>query len=108
MNDLESLKKSLFCEDEDMVAHVYTFPVPATAEQPRKILEEAGELVNAYARWDISRAVMPTKRVSVNVEDELADVVMACCNMAAAEGIDLQKAMERCAERQMRRGRYEG
>ena len=51
---------------------------------------------------------MPTKRVSVNVEDELADVVMACCNMAAAEGIDLQKAMERCAERQMRRGRYEG
>ena len=108
MNDLETLKKSLFYEDEDMVAHVYTFPVPATAEQPRKILEEAGELVDAYARWDISRAVMPTKRVSVNVEDELADVVMACCNMAAAEGIDLQKAMERCAERQMRRGRYEG
>ena len=32
---------------------------------------------------------------------------MACCNMAAAEGIDLEAAMERCVERQARRGRYE-
>ncbi len=107
MNDLENLRE-MFEREAGSTAHVYTFPVPATAEQPRKILEEAGELVDAYARWDISRAVVPTKRVSVNVEDELADVVMACCNMASAEGIDLAKAMERCAERQARRGRYEG
>lgn len=39
--------------------------------------------------------------------DEIADCIQACVNLGDRYGIDLQAAMERCEERNRKRGRYE-
>ena len=39
--------------------------------------------------------------------DEIADCIQACCNLADRYGIELQAAMERCEERNHKRGRYQ-
>lgn len=39
--------------------------------------------------------------------DEIADCIQACVNLADRYGIDLRAAMERCEERNRRRGRYD-
>jgi len=39
--------------------------------------------------------------------DEIADVIQAACNLAQRYDIDLQSAIERCEERNRKRGRYD-
>lgn len=74
-------------------------------QQPRKIAEEACELIEAMA----DMPCIPNQRV----EDEWADCVMALVNFAASANLvskgkfDVRGAIERCEERQRERGRYE-
>lgn len=74
-------------------------------EQPKKIAEEACELIEAFA----DTPCVPNRRV----EDEWADCVMALVNFAVAANqlgqgkFDVKAAIERCEKRQMERGRYD-
>ena len=72
-----------------------TFVMGTDKEGIVKLLEEASEVHGAWERGDPD-----------GMADELADVVQAACNLAARYGIDLDAAMERCRERNHRRGRY--
>ena len=73
--------------------------------QPKKIAEEACELIEALA----NTPYVPNRRV----EDEWADCVMALVNFAVAANqigqgkFDVKAAIERCEKRQMERGRYD-
>lgn len=75
-------------------------------QQPKKIAEEACELIEALA----DTPCLPNQRV----EDEWADCVMALVNFAVSANdvhkgnFDIRAAIKRCEERQMERGRYEG
>ena len=73
-----------------------------------KPLEEASEVLEAWGAW---RKSIKSKRYSPKrrqeLEDEIADCIQACVNLAAALGIkDLGPAMRRCESRNKRRGRY--
>lgn len=75
-----------------------------------KVLEEAAECQVEYKRYKemsegLSGDVCTYYRN--RFEDELADVVMACCNLAEKEDIDLQAAIEFCEHKNRARGRYE-
>lgn len=72
------------------------FPgVQPTKEQALKVLEEAAEVVEAFKSGE-------------DVNDEIADTIQACCNLAAALGVtDLTPYLARCEERNRRRGRYD-
>ncbi len=82
-------------------------------EQACKVLEEAAEVFGAWQEIDaccgprqceqceiINVCAMP-----VEFADEIADVIQAACNLAERYGIDVEKAMRRCTERQHERGR---
>lgn len=76
--------------------------------QALKPLEEASEVLEAWKAW---RKSIKSKRYSPKrrqeLEDEIADCIQACVNLAAALGIkDLSPAMRRCESRNKRRGRY--
>lgn len=75
-----------------------------------KVLEEAGELQVAYKSYCFSKLTAPPDCLGFSrtrAEDELADVVMACCNLAQVAGFDLQAALDRCETRNRERGRYD-
>ena len=72
-----------------------TFVMGTDKEGIVKLLEEASEVHGAWERGDPG-----------GMADELADVVQAACNLAARFDLDLDAAMERCRERNHRRGRY--
>lgn len=67
-----------------------------------KVLEEAAECQVAYKDWKTSGG----DTHALEFVDELADVVMAACNLAELEGIDLQSAIGFCEKRNEARGRY--
>ena len=78
-----------------------------------KPLEEAAE---AFAAWQrllgnrICDGYGPVleRCARADLVDECCDVITATCNLLAALGVtDLTDAMERCEERNERRGRYE-
>lgn len=74
-----------------------------------KPLEEASEILEAWKAWrkaslKHSASKMKWRR---ELEDEIADCIQACVNLAAALGIDdLGPAMKRCEARNLHRGRY--
>lgn len=94
-----------------MLLEYDTFVMGTDKEAALKPLEEAAEVFGA---WQVLAAPgsefvvefgggRPLER---NLADEIADCIQACCNLAARYGIDLDTAMERCRERNHRRGRY--
>lgn len=82
---------------------VRAFPgVQPTKEKALKPLEEAAEVFGAWQRYGAD----DWKDVLV---DEIADTVQACCNLAAALGVDdLTPYLAACEERNRKRGRYDG
>lgn len=76
--------------------------------QAMKPLEEASEVLEAWKAWrksTKSKKYSPKRRQEL--EDEIADCIQACVNLAAALGIkDLGPAMRRCMVRNKRMGRY--
>ena len=78
-----------------------------------KPLEEAAEAFAAWQRFlgnricDGDGSVLE-RCARADLVDECCDVITATCNLLAALGVtDLTDAMERCEERNERRGRYE-
>lgn len=92
-----------------------TFLVGDDKEAARKLPEEAAEAFAEWVRCDELAPSADYRRLDRGggfyrvdrLADELADVVMAACNLAARYGIDLQEAMGRCEARNRERGRYE-
>lgn len=84
---------------------VQTFDTGCTdKEQAVKVLEEAAEVFGAWqyvSQFNPLGMMLNANRLA----DEIADVIMAACNLAARYGIDLDAAMLRCHERNHRRGR---
>ena len=77
-----------------------------------KVLEEAAEtfgswqvLDREYTRANDDKPYMPVLRT--RIEDEIADVIQAACNLADRYDLDIESAMERCKIRNRERGRYE-
>lgn len=73
--------------------------------QAVKVLEEAGEVVDATKRF-IARQDAPTR---TELLDECADVCQAVANLLAALGVDGDEwaaAVGRCEKRNRERGRY--
>lgn len=72
-----------------------------------KVMEEAAE---AYAAWQAySKATDKTdvSRTRGELADELADVITAAVDLARCCGIVLQDALDRCAMRNVARGRID-
>lgn len=90
---------------------VRTFRMGTDKAAALKPLEEAAEVFGAwqeYDRWlgiDISEKYRIEERTML--ADEIADCIQACVNLADRYGIDLQAAMDRCEERNVKRGRYD-
>ena len=93
---------------------VRAFPgaVPDKA-QALKVLEEAAEVVGAFKRADpgdvlpVARQFPDCNKRILPLVDEIADTIQACCNLAAALGVDdLAPYLARCEERNRERGRY--
>lgn len=77
--------------------------------QALRPLEEASEVLEAWKAWRKAslKHSASKKRRQRELEDEIADCILACVNLAAAFGIeDLGPAMKRCEIRNKRRGRY--
>lgn len=77
----------------------------------RKVLEEAGEVLEAWGVWDElkdwSDFYDDFKRKEL--VDECADVIQATTNLLFALGVkDATEAMKRCEVRNEKRGRYSG
>lgn len=77
-----------------------------------KVLEEAAEsfgswqvLDREYARANDEKPYMPA--LITDLEDEIADVIQAACNLADLYNLDIEAAMKRCEIRNRERGRYE-
>lgn len=77
-----------------------------------KVLEEAAELQVAFKAWG-GRITEPTYTTDhyrqkqadqAYVEDELADVMIACVNLAEKHGLDIEAGLMRKNETNMIRG----
>lgn len=99
---------------------VRTFP-GATPDKAHalKPLEEAAEVFGAWQVWDsfdvgALRELYTPEQLRLygiaNRRDllaEIADTIQACCNLAAALGVeDMTPYLARCEERNRKRGRY--
>lgn len=78
--------------------------------QARKVLEEAGEVVDQCATWigavEYAEYSPDASEERQALIDECCDAITATCNLLEMLGVtDLREAMERCAERQRERGR---
>lgn len=74
--------------------------------QALKVLEEASEVYAAWQDWANDEDFEPYYRA--DLLDEIADVIQAACNLAAALGVtDFTPRMEACRARNEERGRYE-
>ena len=98
---------------------VRAFPrVAPDKAQALKVLEEASETVEAFKKWldehfrcraswchDGDGDEIAMREVLM---DEIADTIQACCNLAAALGVeDMTPYLARCEERNRKRGRYD-
>ena len=96
-----------------MTVSVRTFSCGTDKEAARKPAEEALEV---YAAWELMGRELANPcdgysnahTATLDLADELADCVTACCNLAARYGLDLQAAIERVERRNRKRGRYGG
>lgn len=88
------------------VGSVATFEsVKPDKAQALKVLEEASEAYAAWQDWANGEDFKPYYRS--DLLDEIADVIQAACNLAAALGVtDLTPYMEECRIRNRKRGRY--
>lgn len=88
------------------VGEVAPFPgAKPDKAQALKLLEEAAEVFGAWQDWDRGTDFKPKSRIAVL--DEIADVVQAACNLAAAFGVtDFAPYMQDCRIRNEERGRY--
>lgn len=84
---------------------VRTFPhVAPNKAQALKVLEEASETVEAFKKWLLADWASAE---FTDLMDEIADTIQACCNLAAALGVDdMTPYLARCEERNRERGRY--
>lgn len=100
---------------------VRPFAIPLLFDQKAvavKLLEEAAEAFGAWQTYSLacqeSESMMEDADMIVSdarsdLIDELADVMQAACNLAAACGIDdLRDALNECEARNAFRGRYPG
>ena len=97
------------------IGTVQTFKdVKADKEQAIKILEEAGEVVDAFKAYREAALTDWTEPDNVNeyrmacdhLIDECADVLQATCNLLSALNVvDITKWIERCKAKNERRGR---
>lgn len=73
-----------------------------------KPLEEAAEVFGAWQLMrDTEEAGLNPKHEKADLVDEIADTIQACCNLAAALGVeDMTPYLARCEERNRKRGRY--
>lgn len=88
------------------VGSVATFEsVKPDKAQALKVLEEAAEVFGAWQLWDGGPGYKSISRIVML--NEIADVIQAACNLAAALGVtDFAPYMERCHVRNSKRGRY--
>lgn len=88
---------------------VRAFPgsVPDKA-QALKVLEEAAEVFGAWQEYEYgTEEQRSSESTTYFIVNEIADTVQACCNLAAALGVDdLAPYLARCEERNRERGRY--
>ena len=101
------------------IGGVRTFrDVAPDKEQALKPLEESAEVFGAWQLWDkwnrpdvedeypgidLGGTMHVYKKIIV---DECCDVITATCNLLESLGVtDIREAMERCAERNRKRGR---
>lgn len=99
----------------EMSLTIRPFRMGNDKEAALKPLEEASEVRAAWQEVDGCGSpeqcserceVFNVCDARVDLADEIADCIQACCNLADRYDIDLQAAMERCEERNRRRGRY--
>jgi len=90
---------------DELTLTVRTFRAGTDKEAARKIPEEAAE---AFAEWVIMTDTEQGQGGDHRLDDELADCVTACANLAARYGLDLQEALSRVEARNRERGRYGG
>ena len=116
MSDCSSDIRARRAERSVNVGRFEVFPdARPDKDQARKILEEAAEAFGAWQRYaadvETGRGMGFPRHAMVtgsfdDLADELADVVMACMNMARAIGIvDFSPRMGECARRNTARGR---
>lgn len=100
---------------------VRAFPnVAPDKPQALKTLEEAAEVFGAWQVWDsfnvdALRELYTPGQIRLfgianrrDLLNEIADTIQACCNLAAALGVeDLTPYLARCEERNRERGRYD-
>ena len=88
---------------------VRAFPgaVPDKA-QALKVLEEAAEVFGAWQEYEYgTEEQRSSESTTYFIVNEIADAIQACCNLAAALGVDdLTPYLARCEERNRERGRY--
>lgn len=99
---------------------IRSFHMGEPKEAALKPLEEAAEVFGAWQQagetrfGDLERVVhLGIVRGELKYKldvlaDELADVIQAACNLAARYDLDMDAAMQRCEDRNIARGRYEG
>lgn len=86
--------------------------------QALKVLEEASETVEACKKWLLADGFQKCNAEKVPADwadaefndlmDEIADTILACCNLSASLGVtDLTPYLARCEERNRKRGRYD-
>ena len=88
---------------------VRTFRMGTEADVVAKILEEASEAHNAWKVYRDSAedmSIIVDELTLLDLADELADCITACCNLAARFDLDMQAAMERVERKNRERGRY--
>ena len=83
MIDLNQLKEECF------KSAFRRFPNSSSADVIKKMYEEVFELEDAYISNDIS--VHCSELMAV--EEELADVILACLTFAKCENIDIERAL---------------
>lgn len=83
---------------------VHAFPrVAPDKAQALKVVEESAEVFSAWEGWQ----TVEDEGVREMLLDEIADTIQACCNLAAALGVDdMTPYLARCEERNRERGRY--
>lgn len=94
---------------------VHPFETGTAKEAALKPLEEAAEAFAAFQEIDgcggpdqcVCCELREACEAPIELADEIADTIQAACNLAARYGIDIADAMERCEERNRRRGRYD-
>ena len=95
----------------DYGVHTFTFDknrISNAKMQRLKLLEEASEAVEAARALDSSSYNDPYYAIKrAHLEDEIADVISAACNLAAYAGLtgdEINQALKRNYQRCVRRG----